>query len=150
MDQAAYISVISYGCCSIEGGRQNLGNSEGEGMTRRREWELSLTLHRMWSGLLHYSTMHFQCSRPLPPSPCSLWAAIGSRVHCLAAFCPVTAHLSLPLPPLSHSLSPFSSTFSPVRMTSPNLMNQRSSHSGWWLLRETPHEWAYWTRRCRV
>lgn len=29
MDQAAYISVISYGCCSIEGGRQNLGNGEG-------------------------------------------------------------------------------------------------------------------------
>lgn len=110
---------------------------------RERAGERFLSLSTVCD-LLQHSTIPFLSS---PPSASyllcsiSLFAVISSCSRCLTAFC------SSPSLALSLALS---LSLSPVRMPSPNLMNQRSSHSGRWLPRETPHDRAYWARWCRV
>jgi len=132
--QAPYVDVISGSCCITGTGRKIWGVVEGEWVTKTKESE---SLEYAITVLLHFSTMQFLRSPPLPPSFLSVSNNLRSQPHSS-------------LPCHRASLSPIDSTFSSVRMTSLNLMNQRSSHSGWRLPRDTPDERAYWTRRCRI
>lgn len=106
--QAAYISVISDGCCSMGRGRKSRRGGGGKRLTEKRDGgRVRVSSHSpqyVITGLLHYSTMLFLSSPPLPPSllrSVSVLAVISSRSRCLTALCPATAHLSLPSAPRS-------------------------------------------------
>lgn len=82
------------------GGGQRLTEKRDGGRVRVSSHSLQYVI----TGLLHYSTMLFLSSPPLPPSllrSVSVLAVISSRSCCLTALCPATAHLSLPSAPRS-------------------------------------------------